>query len=53
MLIFLSPAKTLDFASPAETNICTEPEFLEFSKDLVKGLSKLTSLEVGELMHII
>ena len=52
MLILLSPAKTLDFASPSETNICTEPEFLEFSKNLVKGLSRLTSVEVAELMHI-
>ncbi len=32
MLILLSPAKTLDFTSPSESNICTEPEFLEFSK---------------------
>ena len=52
MLIFLSPAKTLDFTSPSETNICTEPEFLEFSKDLVKGLAKLSSFEVGKLMLI-
>ena len=52
MLILLSPAKTLDFTSPSETNICSEPEFLEFSKDLVKGLAKLTSVEVGELMQI-
>ena len=52
MLILLSPAKTLDFTSPSETDICSEPEFLEFSKDLVKGLAKLTSVEVGELMHI-
>ena len=51
-MILLSPAKTLDFESLAKTRVCTQPEFLEFSKDLIKGLSKLSSDEVGKLMSI-
>jgi len=51
-MILLSPAKTLDFESPSETNVCTEPEFLELSKNLIQGLAKLNSDEVGKLMNI-
>ena len=51
-MILLSPAKTLDFESLAKTRVCTQPEFLEFSKDLIQGLSKLSSDEVGKLMSI-
>ena len=51
-MILLSPAKTLDFESPSETNVCTEPEFLELSKNLIQGLAKLNSDEVGKLMDI-
>jgi uncharacterized protein len=52
MVILLSPAKTLDFETPSQTEICTEPDFLKFSKYLANGLSKLTSEEIGELMSI-
>jgi cytoplasmic iron level regulating protein YaaA (DUF328/UPF0246 family) len=52
MITLLSPAKTLDFESPSETNVCTEPEFLELSKNLIQGLAKLNSDEVGKLMNI-
>ena len=51
-MILLSPAKTLDFESPSETNVCTEPEFLELSKNLIQRLAKLNSDEVGKLMDI-
>jgi cytoplasmic iron level regulating protein YaaA (DUF328/UPF0246 family) len=52
MIILLSPAKTLDFESTSGTNVCTEPEFLELSKNLIQGLAKLNSDEVGKLMNI-
>ena len=32
MIILLSPAKTLDFKTPAIEKTCTEPEFLSLSK---------------------
>ena len=52
MIILLSPAKTLDFETPSETGVCTEPDFLKFSKYLIGALSKLSSEEIGELMSI-
>jgi len=52
MIILLSPAKTLDFDSPAVEKTCTEPEFLPLSKILIKGLSKLNNQEIRELMGI-
>ena len=52
MIILLSPAKTLDFESPAESKICTQPEFLKFSKSLISGLCKLNSEQIGKLMSI-
>jgi cytoplasmic iron level regulating protein YaaA (DUF328/UPF0246 family) len=52
MMIVLSPAKTLDFESPAEHPTCTTPDFLPFSRDLVSGLKKLSSEEISELMGI-
>lgn len=51
-MILLSPAKTLDFKSSSQTSICTQPEFLNFSKDLIYGLSKLSSDEIADLMSI-
>ena len=52
MIIVLSPAKTLDFESPAVHSICTTPDFLPFSRDLVSGLKELSSEEIAELMGI-
>jgi cytoplasmic iron level regulating protein YaaA (DUF328/UPF0246 family) len=52
MIILLSPAKTLDFESNSITEVCTQPDFLKFSKYLVNGLSKLTAEGIGELMSI-
>ncbi|MGE4549896.1 MAG: peroxide stress protein YaaA, partial [Opitutales bacterium] len=50
MLILISPAKTLDFETPPQMEICTQPDFLEDASALMKGLSKLSEGEVGELM---
>jgi cytoplasmic iron level regulating protein YaaA (DUF328/UPF0246 family) len=52
MLILISPAKTLDYDTPPQTEICTQPDFLEEASVLMQGLSKLSEEEVGELMGI-
>ena len=52
MITLLSPAKTLDFESPVATELCTKPDFLSFSDDLIKGLSKLNSEQIGKLMKL-
>ena len=52
MVILLSPAKTLDFETPSQTTVCTQPEFLSLTKSLITGLSKLDAEEVGKLMNI-
>ena len=51
-MILLSPAKTLDFETSPSTTVCTQPEFLDLTDGLIKGLSLLSSEEVGKLMHI-
>ena len=52
MITLLSPAKTLDFENPSPTNLCTKPDFLDFSNDLIKGLSTLSCVEIESLMGI-
>ena len=52
MITLLSPAKTLDFENPSPTNLCTKPDFLDFSNDLIKGLSTLSSVEIESLMGL-
>ena len=52
MISLLSPAKTLDFETPSKTSVCTQPEFLNLTSDLIKGLSKLKAEEVANLMNI-
>jgi cytoplasmic iron level regulating protein YaaA (DUF328/UPF0246 family) len=52
MIILLSPAKTLDFKTPAVEKTCTESEFLSLSKNLIAGLSKMSNEEISKLMGI-
>ena len=52
MISLLSPAKTLDFETSPTTSVCTQPEFLSLSNDLIKGLSKLKTEEIAKLMNI-
>ncbi len=52
MLIIISPAKTLDFETPAETRTATQPVFLEDSKQLIEELQQLPSDGVSKLMTI-
>jgi cytoplasmic iron level regulating protein YaaA (DUF328/UPF0246 family) len=52
MLIVVSPAKTLDYASPLPTGEYTEPELLEHSAQLISRLRDLSELDLVELMHV-
>ncbi len=52
MLILISPAKTLDFETPAQTRTATQPAFLEDSKQLIEELQQLAPDGVSKLMSI-
>ncbi|MFA9371970.1 MAG: peroxide stress protein YaaA [Labilibaculum antarcticum] len=52
MLIVISPSKTLDFESPAISNIHSDASFLKESKLLIKELQKLKADDIAELMGI-
>ena len=52
MLIVLSPAKTLDFATAPTTRVHTQPELLDESARLIERLVALDAPAVGDLMHI-
>ena len=52
MLILLSPAKTLNFESPAITDMISEPEFATESEKLIKKLSTFSASDLAELMRI-
>ncbi len=52
MLMVISPAKTLDFETPAPTQSCTQPELLAFSAPLIERLRQQTPAEIAALMKI-
>jgi cytoplasmic iron level regulating protein YaaA (DUF328/UPF0246 family) len=52
MLILISPAKTLDFDTPATTKTATKPAFLGESQRLIHELQKLDPGDISSLMHI-
>ncbi|HYD95510.1 MAG TPA: peroxide stress protein YaaA [Noviherbaspirillum sp.] len=52
MLIVLSPAKTLDYDTPATTEEQTLPDFIEHAAELVDILKTLSPAEVAGLMGI-
>ncbi len=52
MIIVVSPAKSLDFDTPAKTKKFTEPQFLDDSAVLMKELKKYKPEQLSELMHI-
>jgi cytoplasmic iron level regulating protein YaaA (DUF328/UPF0246 family) len=51
MIILLSPAKTLDFASPALESP-TEPRFAREAASIARAAARLTPTELSGLMHI-
>lgn len=52
MLIVVSPAKTLDYESPLATKKSTQPELIEYSKQLIDVCRKLTPADVASLMKV-
>ena len=52
MLIFLSPAKSLDFKTPPHVATYTQPAFLKQSETLIKQLRKLSPADIANLMDL-
>ncbi len=52
MLFLLSPAKSLDEATPAPVHQYTEPTLLNHSTKLIKQLQLLSPQEIASLMHL-
>jgi uncharacterized protein len=52
MLIVLSPAKTLDYDTPATTDVHSLPDFIEHSSELISTLRELSPAQVGSLMGV-
>lgn len=52
MLHVISPAKTLDFTTPASTQVFTQPQFLDHSQTLISELRRLSPVDVSQLMTI-
>tara|TARA_R110002167_G_scaffold10192_2_gene46917 strand:- start:2265 stop:3041 length:777 start_codon:yes stop_codon:yes gene_type:complete len=52
MLVVISPAKNLDYDTPAATDTFTQPDMLEDSKTLIKHCRKLSPAQIGSLMKI-
>ena len=52
MLLLISPAKTLDFETPAPTAEFTQADFLKQSKQLISELRALAPHEISTLMSI-
>jgi cytoplasmic iron level regulating protein YaaA (DUF328/UPF0246 family) len=52
MLSVISPAKSLDFESPPQTRMHTQPGFLEKSQQLIAELKPLSPQDLSKLMKI-
>lgn len=52
MLAVISPAKTLDFTSPAATRKHTLPVYLKDSQQLIESLRNKSPADIANLMHI-
>jgi cytoplasmic iron level regulating protein YaaA (DUF328/UPF0246 family) len=52
MLFVISPAKTLDFDTPAITKLASQPRYLEQSTQLIKVLKQFSVGEVASLMKL-
>ena len=52
MLTVISPAKTLDFDSPATTRKASQPRFLARSAELVEDARALSPADIRELMGV-
>lgn len=52
MLLFLSPAKSLDFKTPPHVATFTQPAYLKQSETLIKQLRKLSPADIANLMDL-
>ena len=52
MLIVISPAKKLDYASSIEAPLLTQPALLDHAAELSQGLKALAPQDVSSLMHL-
>ncbi len=52
MLMVVSPAKDLDYQTPAPEVSATQPTLLAHSSELIKVCRKLKPLQLSQLMHI-
>ncbi|MES9855359.1 MAG: peroxide stress protein YaaA [Sedimenticola sp.] len=52
MIIVISPAKTLDYETPAQTPSFTQPDYLNSSSRLVEQLRQLSALDIAEMMKV-
>ena len=52
MLIFLSPAKSLDYETPPHVATATQPAYLKHSETLIRQLRKLSPADIANLMDL-
>ena len=52
MLLVLSPAKKLDYATPLATQKHSIPELMTESENLVGKLKKMSAKKIGKLMDL-
>lgn len=52
MLVVVSPAKTLDFDTPARTSTASIPAFLDDSEELIGALREFSPADLSQLMGI-
>lgn len=52
MLIVVSPAKTLDYETPAKTKVFTQPDYLDRSQELISRLRHMPPHDIASLMKV-
>lgn len=52
MLLFLSPAKSLDYKTPPQVATFTQPAFLDQSASLIRQLRRLSPADIAHLMDL-
>ena len=52
MLVLLSPAKSLDYATPLRGQVHTDPLFVKHSQQLIKVLRSYTPPQISQLMDV-
>ena len=52
MIIVLSPAKSLDYETPAHIKKHTLPQFVDDAAELIDGLRELSPQQIGGMMGI-